>query len=406
MNNESKPKYLTIKEEIKHTIVNGLYPKGMRFPSDAKLHAEFGVSRITAVRAMEELAREGLVTRIKGSGTYVASSIKSPLIPGRTLKLAMLWYDSIIPEDFTGYGLGVEMLYGALSEWGYENPEPEFVPFSQNDPTRVLFKKPELGLAVECLGHSVESRTRHPSLDEVRKGNYDGVIVVGIENDEWVNQLLELGIPTVLMDYPGHRFATQADQVFFDPFHGTYEAISYFLQKGLRRIHFLGRLRYVGAPHESMSVDEYNKYIIGKTKTALDTIPRLNAYHQAMWELDIDTQKEWIHYCLDYEDQIPNLAKKLASLPENERPEAVVCHEISQADILKKTFEDRGLPLEAVGSTAFPNGMHKALSITADPRAQGEIAGFLLLSRIRHPERPFINAGVRLEFELSDKEKE
>jgi GntR family histidine utilization transcriptional repressor len=41
-------------------------------PSEAALMEQFGVSRMTVNRALRELAAEGLVTRVQGSGTRVA----------------------------------------------------------------------------------------------------------------------------------------------------------------------------------------------------------------------------------------------------------------------------------------------------------------------------------------------
>ncbi len=51
---------------------------GDRLPSETALCAEFGVSRITVRRAVDELIREGLVSREQGRGTFV----RAPAYPG------------------------------------------------------------------------------------------------------------------------------------------------------------------------------------------------------------------------------------------------------------------------------------------------------------------------------------
>jgi len=44
----------------------------MLLPSESELAAQFHVSRMTARHAVQNLAQEGLVTRLRGSGTYIA----------------------------------------------------------------------------------------------------------------------------------------------------------------------------------------------------------------------------------------------------------------------------------------------------------------------------------------------
>ncbi|MEN1926630.1 GntR family transcriptional regulator [Luteimonas qiangzhengi] len=52
-------------------ILSGEIPCGSRIPTEFELAAAFGVSRITAKRALDELAAEGLVERRRGKGTHV-----------------------------------------------------------------------------------------------------------------------------------------------------------------------------------------------------------------------------------------------------------------------------------------------------------------------------------------------
>lgn len=58
---------------LRDRILSGAHGEGERLPSEAELCESFGVSRITAKRAMDELASEGLVTRSRGRGTIVAA---------------------------------------------------------------------------------------------------------------------------------------------------------------------------------------------------------------------------------------------------------------------------------------------------------------------------------------------
>jgi GntR family transcriptional regulator len=65
------PLYHRIFQTLQEEILAGAYDAEAALPSDKQLEARFGVSRITIRRALDELARLGLVSRAKGKATSV-----------------------------------------------------------------------------------------------------------------------------------------------------------------------------------------------------------------------------------------------------------------------------------------------------------------------------------------------
>ena len=65
------PLYFQLYKILKNGILDGTFKFGSLLPTEGQLSEEFDVSRITSKRAMDELAREGLVERHRGRGTYV-----------------------------------------------------------------------------------------------------------------------------------------------------------------------------------------------------------------------------------------------------------------------------------------------------------------------------------------------
>ncbi len=69
------PKYRELAEAIRAEIARA--PVGTPTASERQLAEETGVSRMTARRAIDELVREGLLTREVGRGTFVARPVVS-----------------------------------------------------------------------------------------------------------------------------------------------------------------------------------------------------------------------------------------------------------------------------------------------------------------------------------------
>ncbi|NEI72683.1 histidine utilization repressor [Rhizobium lusitanum] len=70
--NDAAPLYAGVKQMILDRIHSGEWPPKHRVPSENELIVELGVSKMTANRALRELANEGELVRIQGVGSFVA----------------------------------------------------------------------------------------------------------------------------------------------------------------------------------------------------------------------------------------------------------------------------------------------------------------------------------------------
>lgn len=61
-----------IRSDIEARIISGAWPPGMRIPFEHQLMKEYGCSRMTASKAIGDLAQAGLVERRRRAGTFVA----------------------------------------------------------------------------------------------------------------------------------------------------------------------------------------------------------------------------------------------------------------------------------------------------------------------------------------------
>ena len=99
-------KYRQVVEWVRDNIANGTLKSGDRLMSEMELSEQFGVSRQTIRHATGELVNEGLLTRVKGSGTYIGGAAV-PALPKRektmTIAVVSTFYESyIFPDTLKG----------------------------------------------------------------------------------------------------------------------------------------------------------------------------------------------------------------------------------------------------------------------------------------------------------------
>ena len=76
------PLYHQIYLILRQKILEGVYADGDLLPGEQELAREFAVSRITARRALDELAAEGLAERRQGRGTFARPPAPMPPVRG------------------------------------------------------------------------------------------------------------------------------------------------------------------------------------------------------------------------------------------------------------------------------------------------------------------------------------
>lgn len=101
------PRYLQLADLFRQRIARGTWPIGHRLPSLEELAAEFNVARVTVRQAIELLARDELVSRQQGRGTFVTGK------PGRGRFISVV---------------------GSLAELSraYEDTEPKIINVDEN----------------------------------------------------------------------------------------------------------------------------------------------------------------------------------------------------------------------------------------------------------------------------------
>jgi GntR family transcriptional regulator len=106
------PLYHQLYSVLKAAILDGTIPHDEQMPTEQQLAATFAVSRITAKRAMDELAAEHLIARFRGKGSHVIyqykpQPVRAPLVGmlenliemGKHSIVRVISIDKVVPPE-------------------------------------------------------------------------------------------------------------------------------------------------------------------------------------------------------------------------------------------------------------------------------------------------------------------
>lgn len=120
------PLYHQLYSSLKRAISSGEIQLGEQMPTEQQLSDALDISRITAKRAMDELANEGLIARQRGKGSYVTykyspEPVKAPLLGllenledmGKHSLVKVISVEKVVPPKSIRIKLGLEDGQGA-----------------------------------------------------------------------------------------------------------------------------------------------------------------------------------------------------------------------------------------------------------------------------------------------------
>lgn len=153
------PLWAQLKAELRGRIHRGDWPPGTRLPSEVLLCETYGVSRITAARAIQELVREGLLQRQRGVGTLVMAPQprpnETPFLTYVTASTEAEWMRDI----FSGFE-AVAASAGALALLSSTGGRPAL----DAEQLRTLMVGPCHGLAISHVALSGDAKALLPAL--------------------------------------------------------------------------------------------------------------------------------------------------------------------------------------------------------------------------------------------------
>lgn len=210
MSNASVPTYQRIKLALLDEIKRGAYPLDRPFITESEICRRFEVSRATAIRALNDLMHEGILSRQRGRGTFV-------IAPPVDVSVARP------PDDST-------RLIGCIIDELHGNHPMAIVRGIEN-----VCREADYHLLLFDSGGS--AHTEVLNLARARNVGVHGLIVYPVDsyaNAAHFEALLRDDVPLVMVDryYP----ALPTNRVVADDFAVGYELTEILIRQGHRRI--------------------------------------------------------------------------------------------------------------------------------------------------------------------------
>ncbi len=200
-------------------------------------------------------------------------------------------------------------------------------------------------------------------------GNLDGLMILSLPiGESEVRRLIDHSLPTVLIEYPHPKL----NCVEIDDVGGGYMAATYLLEKGHRRIAFLG----------DTDLPEYSIHPVSL---------RLKGFRQALKESRIKLPDTFVRLAPYSQEETRQVAKELLNLPEP--PTAIfVATDFQALGVLKAARQlDIKVPeqLAVIGFDDLDMAEYADLTtISQHLDESGRLAVELLLAQIESPSRP------------------
>ena len=226
-------KHFDIANQIREEITSGKYGSAGRLPSEAQMVKRFAVSRPTAAQALRTLAREGLVERRAGSGTYLNADHIKP-VAARQLGMIVPGLGRIeIFEVICGELASLARVHDFGIYWGGTAQHQSSADTSIQEAEELcaqFIDKGVNGVFFAPFEHTTDNQAANRRITE---------------------RLSHAGVPVVLLDRDICTFPQRSDYdlVGIDNFAGGYLLAEHLIKLGARRLAFFTR------PYSATTVD-------------------------------------------------------------------------------------------------------------------------------------------------------
>ncbi|SPF34573.1 putative transcriptional regulator [Candidatus Desulfosporosinus infrequens] len=189
------PYYIQLKEQIRRRITQGVWTAGTKLPTERELAESLAVSRNTVGQAYKELESEGILSSVRGRGTFIADTLLIMQQEGRKEKVLRIV--DVAMEEAVGLGFSIDDFVAFVHVRGMEKKDllsRMKVAFIVSSPEQLSDVNWNLGLGVSLLPFLLSEFRESPRAQE-RLAGMD-MAITGVTHLAEVKTLLDkLSLP-------------------------------------------------------------------------------------------------------------------------------------------------------------------------------------------------------------------
>ncbi len=205
--------YEKVSNDLRKKIYSGELKAGERLPTEQELMERFEVSRITVKRALEDLKNEGLIYRVRGSGSYVSYDVGHKKTEEDNIYKKVI---SVVVPFSSSRGGALDIISGVSS----------------------VMRKCGYIIEFYCAERNTEETGR--LLEKLYRQQVGGIIyfpLLDYDNIDMMNLFYLENFPIVMLDKYYENIPLSS--VVSDGRQGMYDATRHLLELGHRRIAFV-----------------------------------------------------------------------------------------------------------------------------------------------------------------------
>lgn len=236
---DAKPLYEQIQDDLIHQIETGTLADHQRVPSENELSRMYNVSRITATKALTELALNGYIYRLQGRGSFVTAMQDRPVQAARTGEGVKPYLVGLLLPCVEDSHV-IKLIRGI----NHALPFPQFLVH--------VFNSTSTQMEEYILRHIYQNRN-----------HYDGVLLFPNDFEFYSDTILQMHLekyPFVLLDRIFQNlncpYVTCENQT------GSEIAVSYFVRKGHTKIGYTSPISF----QEQVTGFRYGGYLTAMNK--------------------------------------------------------------------------------------------------------------------------------------------